>query len=207
MAEDAAIVGPGARCAELVRETRETRVAVTVDLDGTGQYRVETPIGFLTHMVEQLARHGSLDLTVEGEGDTHIDGHHLTEDLAITLGQAVAKALGDRKGIRRYGSATLPMDEALVRVALDLSGRPYFVWRMDLPPAKVGDFDTELAEVFFEGFARGAGINLHVHRLEGHILHHLIEVAFKALARSLREAMELDPRSPGVPSTKGTLTT
>ncbi len=167
---------------------------------------MKTPLGFLTHMVEQLARHGALDLTVEAEGDVHIDGHHLTEDLAITLGNAVREALGDKRGIRRYGAATLPMDEALVTVALDLSGRPYFVWRVEMPKAKVGDFDTELAEVFFEGFARGAQANLHVHLLEGKNLHHIIEVSFKALARALREATELDPRAPGVPSTKGTLT-
>lgn len=195
------------RSASLERTTSETSIRVTVDLDGAGVHAVKTPIGFLTHMVEQLARHGALDLEVEAAGDVHIDGHHLTEDLAITLGKAVAEALGDKRGIRRYGAATLPMDEALVTVALDLSGRTYFVWRVDLPKAKVGDaFDTELAEVFFEGFARGAQANLHVHLIEGRNLHHIIEICFKALARALREASELDPRAPGVPSTKGTLT-
>lgn len=194
------------RRAALERTTNETSIEVQVDLDGTGHHDVETPIGFLTHMVEQLARHGALDLVVRAKGDTHIDGHHVTEDLAITLGKAVAQALGDRAGIRRYGSATLPMDEALVTVALDLSGRTFFVWRVDLPKAKVGEFDTELAEVFFEGFARGAQINLHVYQHEGENLHHIIEVSFKALARALREATELDPRATGVPSTKGTLT-
>ncbi|MCA9608825.1 MAG: imidazoleglycerol-phosphate dehydratase HisB [Myxococcales bacterium] len=194
------------RKAELTRTTKETSIRVEVDLDGTGRHDVETPIGFLSHMVEQLARHGAFDLTVRAEGDTHIDGHHVTEDLAITLGKAFAEALGDKAGIRRYGSATLPMDEALVTVALDLSGRTFFVWRVDLPKAKVGPlFDSELAEVFFEGFARGAQINLHVHKHEGHNLHHVIEVSFKALARALREASEPDPRASGVPSTKGTL--
>ncbi len=194
------------RRATLERTTKETSIKVTVDLDGTGAHAVKTPIGFLTHMVEQLARHGAFDLTVEAEGDTHIDGHHVTEDLAITLGKAVAEALGDKRGIRRYGAATLPMDEALVTVALDLSGRTYFVWQVEMPKAKIGEFDTELAEVFFEGFARGAQANLHVHLHAGKNLHHIVEVSFKALARALREAAELDPRAPGVPSTKGTLT-
>ncbi|MEC7526465.1 MAG: imidazoleglycerol-phosphate dehydratase HisB [Myxococcota bacterium] len=194
------------RNASLVRETKETKIEVRLDVDGTGAHDVQTPIGFLTHMVEQLARHGALDLTVRAEGDTHIDGHHVTEDLAITLGKALAEALGDKKGIRRYGAATLPMDEARVTVALDLSGRTFFVWESPLPKAKVGEFDTELAEVFFEGIARGAQMNLHVVKEAGDNLHHIIEVTFKAFARALREATELDPRAPGVPSTKGTLT-
>ncbi|MGF1469964.1 MAG: imidazoleglycerol-phosphate dehydratase HisB [Sandaracinaceae bacterium] len=194
------------RRAAVERTTRETSIRVRVDLDGTGRSEVRTPIGFLTHMVEQLARHGALDLEVEAEGDTHIDGHHTTEDLALTLGQAIAQALGDRAGIRRYGAATLPMDEALLTVALDLSGRPYFVWRVELPKARLGDFDSELAEVFHEAFARGLGANLHVRLHEGRNLHHIIELSFKALARALREAVAADGRSPGVPSTKGTLT-
>lgn len=194
------------RSAKQERTTKETSISVEVDLDGSGRHDVQTPIGFLTHMVEQLARHGSFDLLVRAEGDTHIDGHHVTEDLAITLGKAFADALGDKAGIRRYGAATLPMDEALVTVALDLSGRTFFVWGVDLPKAKVGEFDSELAEVFFEGFARGAQINLHVRELSGENLHHRIEVTFKAFARALREATERDPRSAGVPSTKGTLT-
>lgn len=194
------------RNASLVRETKETKIEVRLDVDGIGAHDVQTPIGFLTHMVEQLARHGALDLTVRAEGDTHIDGHHVTEDLAITLGKALAEALGDKKGIRRYGAATLPMDEARVTVALDLSGRTFFVWESPLPKAKVGEFDTELAEVFFEGIARGAQMNLHVVKEAGDNLHHIIEVTFKAFARALREATELDPRAPGVPSTKGTLT-
>jgi imidazoleglycerol-phosphate dehydratase len=193
------------RTATINRRTRETDVRVELDLDGRGQYEVQTPIGFLTHMVEQLAKHGLFDLQVRASGDTHIDGHHTTEDLAIALGQAFAEALGDKAGIRRYGSATLPMDEACVTCALDLSGRPYFVWAMTLPKAKIGDFDSELAEVFFEGFARGNQCNLHMRQHAGTNLHHLIEISFKAFARALREAIEIDPRVVGVPSTKGTL--
>jgi imidazoleglycerol-phosphate dehydratase len=156
-------------------------------------------------MLEQIARHGSFDLEVDATGDVEIDGHHTTEDLGIVLGKAVLQALGDRKGIQRYGAATLPMDEALVRVAMDLSGRPFFVWRLDLPKAKLGTFDSELAEVFFEGFARSGQVNLHVHKLEGSNLHHLIEITFKAFAKALRQATTLDPRASGVPSTKGSL--
>jgi imidazoleglycerol-phosphate dehydratase len=189
------------------RVTHETRVRVELDLDGTGTYSVRTPLPFLTHMVEQLARHGLLDLDVHAEGDVHVDGHHTTEDLGFVLGKAVADALGDRAGIRRYGSATLPMDEALVTAAVDLSGRPFFVWKVPLPKAKIGAFDTELTEVFFEAFVRGAQCNLHVVLHHGDILHHIVEIAFKALARALREAASLDPRTAGaVPSTKGTLT-
>jgi len=194
------------RRSQLERTTKETSITVELDLDGAGRHDVETPIGFLTHMVEQLARHGAFDLKVRATGDTHIDGHHVTEDLAITIGRAFAEALGDKAGIRRYGSATLPMDEALVTVALDLSGRTFFVWRVELAKAKIGpEFDSELAEVFFEGFARGAQVNLHVRKHDGENLHHIVEVSFKALARALREAVELDPRGSGVPSTKGTL--
>jgi imidazoleglycerol-phosphate dehydratase len=194
------------RHATVTRETSETRIHVELELDGRGQHDVQTPIGFLSHMVEQLARHGLFDLTVRAEGDVHIDGHHTTEDLALSLGRALGQALGTKAGIRRYGAATLPMDEACVTCAVDLSGRPYFVWQVPLPKARLGDFDTELAEVFFEGFARGAQCNLHVHLLQGQNLHHIIEICFKALARALRQAVELDPRSPAVPSTKGTLT-
>jgi imidazoleglycerol-phosphate dehydratase len=200
------MVGCGmARSASIDRQTRETRIRVQLDLDGRGQSQVTTPIGFLTHMVEQLARHGRLDLDVYAEGDVHIDGHHTTEDLAVSLGQAVARALGDKAGIRRYGWSTLPMDETCVSCALDLSGRPFFLWRVPLPKARVGDFDTELAEVFFEGFARGAQCNLHMRLHEGDNLHHIIEASFKALAIALRQAVEYDPRAEGVPSTKGTL--
>jgi imidazoleglycerol-phosphate dehydratase len=193
------------RVAVVERHTAETAIRVAIDLDGTGKYNIATPLPFLTHMLEQIARHGAFDLEIAATGDVHIDGHHTTEDIGIVLGKAVLQALGDKRGIRRYGSATLPMDEALVRVAMDLSGRPFFVWRLDLPKAKLGDFDSELAEVFFEGFARSCQANLHVHKLEGQNLHHLIEITFKAFSKALREATELDPRAAGLPSTKGTL--
>ncbi len=201
------MVAAMARKAKLERDTRETRISVEIDLDGTGQHRIDTPLPFLSHMLDQLGRHGMFDLTVKAEGDVEIDGHHTTEDIGIALGQCVKKALGDHAGIRRYGWATLPMDEACVTCALDLSGRPYFVWKVPMPKAKVGEFDTELTEVFFEGFARGAGCNLHLHLLEGHVLHHIIEISFKAFARALRQAVEIEARSSAVPSTKGTLTT
>lgn len=193
------------RIGKCVRNTHETQISVEVNLDGTGKTHVETPIPFLSHMLEQLPRHGLFDLTVKATGDVEIDGHHTTEDLGIVLGKAFLDALGDRKGITRYGSATLPMDEALVTVALDLSGRTYFVWRVDLPKAKIGTWDSELAEVFFEGFARGIACNLHVHLHEGRNLHHIVEISFKALARALRQASALDPRVTAVPSTKGSL--
>jgi imidazoleglycerol-phosphate dehydratase len=193
------------RKATVERKTRETQIRVELDLDGSGIHRIDTPLPFLSHMLDQLGRHGMFDLTVEAKGDVEIDGHHTTEDLGIAIGQAVARALGDRAGIRRYGAATLPMDEACVTCALDLSGRPYFVWRVPLPKAKLGEFDSELCEVFFEGFARGMGCNLHMHLLEGHVLHHIIEICFKAFARALRQAVETEDRSGAVPSTKGTL--
>lgn len=193
------------RRATLHRKTSETDILVELALDGTGQYEVETPVPFLTHMVEQLGRHGLFDLKVKATGDAHIDGHHTTEDLGIVLGKAFADALGDKRGIRRYGSATLPMDEACVTCALDLSGRTFFVYEVPMPKAKIGDFDTELAEVFFEGFARGAACNLHLHLIAGSNLHHIVEISFKALARALRAAVEIDPRVQGVPSTKGSL--
>jgi imidazoleglycerol-phosphate dehydratase len=193
------------RSAKVERKTKETSITLEIDLDGTGRCSIDTPLPFLSHMLEQIGRHGGFDLTVKATGDVDIDGHHTTEDVGIVLGRAVLEALGDRKGIRRYGSATLPMDEACVTVALDLSGRPFFVWRVPMPKAKLGEFDTELAEVFFEAFARSAQANLHVRLLEGQNLHHIIEISFKALARALREATELDPRLTGVPSTKGSL--
>jgi len=188
------------------RKTKETNIRVEIDLDGTGQGSIKTPLPFLSHMLEQIARHGAFDLSISAEGDVDIDGHHTTEDIGIVLGKAVLDALGDRHGIRRYGSATLPMDEALVTAALDLSGRPYFVFRVPLPKAKLGNWDVELAEVFFEGFARTAQANLHLHLIEGSNLHHIVEISFKAFAKALRQACELDPRATGVPSTKGTLT-
>jgi imidazoleglycerol-phosphate dehydratase len=194
-----------ARTAKVERNTRETRIRVEVDLDGTGKASIQTPLPFLSHMLEQIARHGSFDLSIFAEGDVEIDGHHTTEDIGIVLGKAVLDALGDRRGIRRYGSATLPMDEALVTAAIDLSGRPFFVWRVELPKAKLGNWDVELAEVFFEAFARTAQANLHIHKLEGSNLHHIIEISFKAFSRALRDATSLDPRSPDVPSTKGVL--
>jgi len=194
------------RVGQVLRETKETKIEVVLELDGTGQHEVSTPLPFLTHMVEQLARHGLFDLTVRATGDVEIDGHHTTEDLGITLGQAFAKALGDRQGIRRYGWAVLPMDEARVACTLDLSGRPFFVWEVPMPKAKLGTFDTELAEVFFEGFARGAQCNLHVVKERGDNLHHIIEITFKAFAKALEAATRVDPRVMGVPSTKGTLT-
>jgi imidazoleglycerol-phosphate dehydratase len=193
------------RKASVERKSRETQIRVEIDLDGTGQAKIQTPLPFLSHMLEQIARHGTFDLTVHAEGDVEIDGHHTTEDVGIVLGKAVLDALGDRKGIRRYGSATLPMDEALVTAALDLSGRPFFVWRVPLPKAKLGNWDVELAEVFFEAFARTAQANLHVHLIEGSNLHHIVEISFKAFSKALREAVSLDPRSPDVPSTKGML--
>jgi imidazoleglycerol-phosphate dehydratase len=193
------------RSARIERKTRETDIVVEVNLDGTGKASIDTPLPFLSHMLDQIARHGAIDLTVKAIGDTEIDGHHTTEDIGIVLGEAVKTALGDHRGIRRYGSATLPMDEALVTAAIDLSGRPFFVWKVDLPKAKIGTWDVELAEVFFEGFARAAQANLHIVKHEGHILHHIVEISFKAFARALRAAVEPDPRAPGVPSTKGML--
>ncbi len=196
---------PGSRHAEVARKTRETDVSVSLDLDGTGRAEVVTPAPFLSHMLEQVARHGAFDLVVRAQGDIEIDAHHTTEDVGIVLGSAVLRALGDRSGIRRYGSALLPMDEALAAVALDLSGRPSLVWRVALPKAKIGDWDVELAEVFFEAFARSAQCNLHVRLMEGANLHHIVEVCFKAFARALREAVARDPRTAGIPSTKGML--
>jgi len=194
------------RVANHARKTKETEISVTIDLDGGGQHDIVTPLPFLSHMLEQLSRHGLFDLNVRATGDVEIDGHHTTEDLGIVLGQCVAKALHDRKGIRRYGWALLPMDEARVAVTLDLSGRPFFVSELHLPKAKIGEFDVELAEVFFEGFARGASCNLHIVKQAGENLHHVIEITFKAFAKALEAATRLDPRVPGVPSTKGTLT-
>jgi imidazoleglycerol-phosphate dehydratase len=194
------------RTATLTRKTKETSIEVTLDLDGTGRADVQTPLPFLSHMVEQLARHGLLDLTVTATGDVEIDGHHTTEDLALVIGQCVAKALGDKAGIVRYGSATLPMDEARASCAVDLSGRAHFVWEVELPRgAKLGTWDVELAPVFFDAFARGAACNLHVTLERGEILHHIVEICFKSLARALRDAVRIEPRATGVPSTKGSL--
>lgn len=194
-----------ARRARVERTTRETSITVELDLDGTGQSSIDTPLPFLSHMLEQIARHGVIDLTVKAKGDVDVDGHHTTEDVGIVLGKAVLEALGDRAGICRYGSATLPMDEALVTTALDLSGRAFFVWRVPLPKAKIGEFDSELCGVFFEAFARSAEANLHVVLHSGDNLHHIAEVCFKSFARALRGAVARDPRAAGVPSTKGVL--
>ena len=194
------------RKASVARKTAETDITVTVDLDGDGRYGVKTGIGFLDHMLEQLSRHSLIDLDVAATGDLHIDFHHTTEDSGIAIGQAVAKALGDRTGIRRYGSALVPMDETLTRVALDLSNRPYLIWNVDFPRAKVGDMDTELFKEWFQAFAQNAGATLHVENLYGENSHHIVESCFKALARALREAVEIDPRkADSVPSTKGSL--
>ena len=194
------------RTATVSRATTETSVAVTVDLDGTGVYRVATGIGFLDHMLEQLSRHSLIDLDVSMQGDLHIDGHHTTEDSGIAIGAAVAKALGDRRGITRYGDALIPMDETLTRVALDISGRPYLVWKTAFSQPRLGEMDTELFKEWFAAFAGAAGITLHIETLYGVNNHHIVESCFKGLARALRTAVALDPRKgDAVPSTKGTL--
>ncbi len=194
------------RTATVSRTTRETAIEVTVNLDGSGDYRVATGIGFLDHMLEQLSRHSLIDIHLAAKGDLHIDGHHTTEDAGIALGEAVARALGDRKGITRYGDALVPMDETLTRVALDISGRPYLVWRSGFTQPKLGELDTEMVKEFFAAFAGSAGITLHIETLYGVNNHHIAESCFKGLARALKVAVALDPRQAGVvPSTKGTL--
>jgi imidazoleglycerol-phosphate dehydratase len=194
------------RSASVTRNTNETKIAVTVDLDGTGTYRVGTGIGFLDHMLEQLSRHSLIDIDLAVEGDLHIDQHHTTEDSALALGEAVSKALADRKGIVRYGHAYAPMDEALTRAAIDISGRPFLVWKVPFTQEKLGEWDTELVEHWFHSFAQTAGLTLHVENLYGRNNHHLVESAFKALARALRQAVSIDSRkADAVPSTKGTL--
>ncbi|MEM7496752.1 MAG: imidazoleglycerol-phosphate dehydratase HisB [Pseudomonadota bacterium] len=194
------------RRAELARETAETKITVELDLDGTGASDCATGIGFFDHMLDQIARHSLIDLRLRAEGDLHIDDHHTVEDAGIVLGQALAQALGDKRGIRRYGASLLPMDEALVRAALDLSGRPFLVWDLPMPSAKIGTFDTELVREFFTALAMNARMTLHVSRLAGENSHHIAEAAFKAVARALREAVEPDLRREGaLPSTKGAL--
>ena len=194
------------RQASVARKTKETEVEVSVDLDGSGVYDVATGIGFLDHMLEQPSRHSLMDLNVKATGDLHIDFHHTTEDTGIVIGQAVAKALGERAGIRRYGQALAPMDETLTRVAVDLSGRPFMVWKVDFARPKLGDMDTELFQEWFRAFAFAAGATLHVENLYGENNHHIVESCFKGLARALREAAEIDPRKgDAVPSTKGVL--
>ena len=194
------------RTATIDRTTKETQIKATVDLDGTGAYKVSTGVGFLDHMLEQLARHSLIDITLAAKGDLHIDFHHTTEDAGIVLGQAIAKALGDKQGITRYASVHLPMDETLTRVAIDVSGRPYLIWKVEFTRDKLGDMDTELFREWFQAFAQNAGITLHVETLYGENNHHIAETCFKGLARALRQAITIDPRQAGrVPSTKGSL--
>jgi imidazoleglycerol-phosphate dehydratase len=198
--------GTGGRRAYVSRATKETRIAGAINLDGTGKYDIKTGIGFLDHMLEQLSRHSLIDITLRAEGDLHIDYHHTTEDSGIVLGQAVAKALGDKQGIARYGFAYLPMDETLTRVAIDVSGRPYLVWEVDFTRSKIGEMDTELFREWFQAFAQHAGITLHVETLYGENSHHIAETCYKALARALRQAVAIDERQESrVPSTKGQL--
>lgn len=195
-----------ARTADLSRSTSETRIRVALNLDGSGRAQLATGIGFFDHMLEQIARHGLVDLTVEAQGDLHIDGHHTVEDVGITLGQAFAQALGDKRGVRRYGHAYVPLDEALSRVAIDLSGRPGLVWEVPFTRAMVGEFDVDLAHEFFQGFVNHAGVTLHVDNLRGANAHHQCETVFKAFGRALRMAVEPDARAAGsIPSTKGSL--
>lgn len=194
------------RQATVERNTKETKISATVALDGTGSYDVQTGIGFLDHMLEQLSRHSLMDLQLRATGDLHIDFHHTTEDSGYVVGEAVSKALGDRTGIARYGDALIPMDETLTRVALDCSNRPYLVWKVPFTRPKLGDMDTELFKEWFQAFAQSAGITLHVENLYGENNHHIVESCYKGLARALRKAIEIDPRkSDAVPSTKGVL--
>ncbi|MBI3099941.1 MAG: imidazoleglycerol-phosphate dehydratase HisB [Burkholderiales bacterium] len=194
------------RTAEVSRNTAETRITVRLNLDGTGQSSLHTGIGFFDHMLEQIARHGLIDLEVRADGDLHIDGHHTVEDVGITIGQAFARAVGDKKGIRRYGHAYVPLDEALSRVVVDLSGRPGLVLNIPFTSGMIGAFDTQLTHEFFQGFVNHAGVTLHIDNLRGVNAHHQCETAFKAFARALRAAVERDPRSAGtIPSTKGSL--
>ena len=194
------------RQASVARVTKETEISATVELDGTGAYDVSTGIGFLDHMIEQLSRHSLIDIALSVKGDLHIDGHHTTEDSAIALGQAISKALGARKGIARYGSAVIPMDETCTRVSLDASNRPYLVWRVEFTRSQLGDIDTELFKEWFQAFAQHAGLTLHVENHYGVNNHHIIESCYKGLARALRQAIAIDPREADrVPSTKGSL--
>jgi imidazoleglycerol-phosphate dehydratase len=194
------------RQSTITRSTAETDITVEINLDGTGAYDNQTGIGFFDHMLDQLARHSLIDMTVRAKGDLHIDDHHTVEDVGITLGQALTKALGDKRGIRRYGACILPMDDAQVRTALDLSARPFLIWNVDLPTAKIGTFDTELVREFFQALSTHGGITLHVDQIHGFNSHHIAEAAFKSVARALREAVEVDPRKSGdIPSTKGAL--
>ncbi|MCC1492512.1 imidazoleglycerol-phosphate dehydratase HisB [Cognatishimia sp. F0-27] len=194
------------RHAQVSRKTAETEISVDIALDGTGQYDNQTGVGFFDHMLDQLSRHALIDMTIRCAGDLHIDDHHSVEDVGIALGQALSQALGDKRGIRRYGACLLPMDDALVRAALDLSGRPFLTWKVTMPTQKIGTFDTELVREFFQAFSTHGGITLHVEALDGINSHHIAEAAFKAVARALRDALEPDPRKADtIPSTKGSL--
>ena len=194
------------RTASIDRKTNETNISVEINLDGSGQYDINTGIGFFDHMLEQLSRHSLIDMKIKADGDLHIDAHHTSEDVGIAIGRAMAKALGNRAGIRRYASIDLAMDETLTKAALDVSGRPYLVWQVEFPRDKVGDYDTELFREFFHAMAHNAGITLHVINQYGENNHHIAETCFKAVARALRMAIEVDPRQEGIiPSTKGTL--
>jgi len=194
------------RSATITRKTSETEISVTLNLDGSGLYDNQTGVGFFDHMLDQLARHALIDMTVRAEGDLHIDDHHTVEDTGIALGQALAQALGDKRGIRRYGECNLPMDDAQVRCALDLSARPFLIWNVSLPTQRIGTFDTELVREFFQAFSTHGGITLHLDQVHGFNSHHIAEAAFKSVARALRDAIETDPRkADAVPSTKGML--
>ena len=194
------------RSATITRNTAETQISVTINLDGTGQYDNKTGVGFFDHMLDQLSRHSLIDMTIRAVGDNHIDDHHTVEDTGIALGQAIVQAVGDKKGINRYGSCLLPMDDALVRAALDISARPFLVFNLDMPTQKIGNFDTELVREFFQALSTHAGLTLHLDQLHGLNSHHIAEAAFKSVARALRQAVEIDPRmSQALPSTKGAL--
>lgn len=194
------------RSATVERNTLETKIRVSINLDGTGQAKFDTGVPFLEHMMDQIARHGLIDLDIYCDGDTHIDDHHTVEDTGIALGQAIVQAVGDKKGINRYGSCLLPMDDALVRAALDISARPFLVFNLDMPTQKIGNFDTELVREFFQALSTHAGLTLHIDQLHGLNSHHIAEAAFKSVARALRQAVEIDPRmSQALPSTKGAL--
>ena len=196
----------GQRAASFSRKTKETAISVDVDLDGTGRFDVATGVGFFDHMLEQLSRHALIDITAKAKGDLHIDDHHTVEDTGIAIGQAIARALGERRGIARYASIDLAMDEALTRATIDVSGRPFLVWNVTFPSAKIGTFDTELVREFFQALSQNAGITLHVTNLYGANSHHIAETCFKAVARTLRAAVERDPRqADAIPSTKGSL--
>ena len=194
------------RSATITRKTAETQISVTINLDGSGQYDNQTGVGFFDHMLDQLSRHSLIDMTIRAEGDYHIDDHHTVEDTGIALGQAIAQAVNDKKGINRYGSCLLPMDDALVSAALDISARPFLVFNLDMPTQKIGNFDTELVREFFQALSTHAGLTLHIDQLHGLNSHHIAEAAFKSVARALRQAVEIDPRmSQALPSTKGAL--